>query len=484
MHSWRWDHLFDKGVNAIPENVYISPFVSYGRDMDGRDHAIVVGAGVSGLLTGAALAEHYQAVTILDRDTLPAEPAPRRGVPQGRHVHAFLARCLQSADRLLPGFTDELAAAGAAVVDLHRDTRIYVDGHCLHPATSGIAGVGISRMLFEHILRRRVSASPRITIRDGQGVAGLLTTPDRSRVTGVRASERDGSAETEVEADLVVDAAGAGSRSANWLEQLGYAPAPQEAVKVDVTYVTRPYRRAPGMAGGVLGVGCGAYPGMHRGGGLAAQEDDRFAVALIGVLGEQPPTDDAGMAAFAATLPAREIAEIVGSATPLGPAVRMRYPASVRRRYERLRRFPRGYLVTGDALCSFNPTYGQGVTVAAMEAVLLQRLLAAGPAEGLARKFFAAAAKLVDIPWSMAAGADQRLLPANGRRPLAERLTGAYFERLYAAAAQDARVAHAFIRVMNLIDPPTRMFAPAVARRVLLPARRSPSPAGTGATAA
>jgi 2-polyprenyl-6-methoxyphenol hydroxylase-like FAD-dependent oxidoreductase len=435
--------------------------------MSGRDHAVVIGASVAGLLAAAALGERYDKVTILDRDSLPAEPAARRGVPQGRHVHALLARSLQSADQLLPGFTGELAAAGASVVDLQRDTRIYLDGHCLRPTPSGVPGFGLSRVLFEHILRTRVAASSAVQILDEHTVAGLIAAPDGTRVTGVRIAGG-----STLDADLVVDAGGAGSRSHVWLAELGYAAAPQETVKVDVTYVTRYYRREQGQVGGVLGVGCGAYPGMPRGGGLASQEDDRFAVALIGLFGEQPPTDDAGMAAFAKSLPATEIAEIVGSATPLGPAVKMRYPASVRRRYERLRRFPEGYLVTGDALCSFNPTYGQGITVAAMEAVLLQRLLATSGIERLAPRFFAAAAKLVDIPWSMAAGADLRFPEVEGKRPLVGRLTGAYFAQLYKAAAQDVEIGRAFIRVMNLIDPPTRMFAPAIVWRVLQ-ARRS-----------
>jgi 2-polyprenyl-6-methoxyphenol hydroxylase-like FAD-dependent oxidoreductase len=186
------------------------------------------------------------------------------------------------------------------------------------------------------------------------------------------------------------------------------------------------------------------------------------------VLGEEPPTDDAGMLAFADTLPAPQIGALLRGAQPLGAPAKMRFPASVRRRYERLRRFPAGYLVVADALCSFNPVYGQGITVAALEALLLRRLLARGP-DRLARPFFRRAARVIDGPWAISSGSDLRFPAVTGPRPARVRLVNAYLPRLHAAATRDPTLGAAFLRVLNLVDPPARLLAPSVLGRVLRP---------------
>jgi 2-polyprenyl-6-methoxyphenol hydroxylase-like FAD-dependent oxidoreductase len=211
-------------------------------------------------------------------------------------------------------------------------------------------------------------------------------------------------------------------------------------------------------------------PGSPRAGIVAAQEDGCYAVALSGMLGEEPPTDDEGMIAFAESLAAPQVGEVVRTAEAQGPAAKMRFPVSTRRRYERLRRFPAGYLVVADALCSFNPIYGQGMTVAALEALLLRRLLgqtANGAGDQLARRFFAGAAKVIDGPWSIAVGTDLRFPQVAGRRSPKVRFVNAYVHQLHVAAAADAVLGAAFLRVLNLVDAPTRLLAPRIVLRVL-----------------
>jgi 2-polyprenyl-6-methoxyphenol hydroxylase-like FAD-dependent oxidoreductase len=247
--------------------------------------------------------------------------------------------------------------------------------------------------------------------------------------------------------------------------------------------VTRVYQRDPEHLDGMMGALTNAVPGAPRAGIAAALEDDRVAIALSGMLGEQPPTDDAGMAAFADSLAAPHIATIVREARPVSDAATMRFPASVRRRYERLRRFPSGYLVVADALCSFNPIYGQGMTVASLQALLLHRLLAerAGRTAGLARSFFRGAARIIDGPWSIAVGTDLRFPEVPGRRTPWVRLTNAFVHRLHAAATRDAALGAAFLRVVNLVRPPTSLLAPNIVLRVLRGSLRGSRPAvGTG----
>jgi len=190
-------------------------------------------------------------------------------------------------------------------------------------------------------------------------------------------------------------------------------------------------------------------------------------VTLNGYLGQRPPTDPDGFVAFAAGLPVPDIFEVISDAEPLGEVLSARYPASVRRRYERLGRFPEGYLVVGDAVCSFNPIYGQGMSVAALEALALRECLRAGPAAGLARRFFVKAARIVDISWGIAVGADLRFPGIHGARTAKVRLVNAYLARFHVAAATDPVLGGAFLRVVNLMDRPESLHGPTIALRVL-----------------
>lgn len=427
--------------------------------------AVVLGASLAGLITARVLSEAYETVTVVDRDDLPEAAQPRRGVPQSRQLHVLLARGRQALDELFDGLSDELHACGAPLVDLNAGVHWVNDGYRMRRSPSSLIGVGVSRPLLERTVRARVQKLANVRFLPATEATGLLSTDDRRRVTGVLVTPRDGAPE-RLDADLVVDACGRASRSPVWLAALGYPAPAEDRVAIDVTYVTRCYERESRHLGGLLGALTNAVPQRPRTGIVAALEDDRFAVALSGVLGEQPPTDDEGFIRFADSLGVPMISSLVREAVPVGEPARMRYPASLRRRYERLRRFPLGYLVTGDALCSFNPIYGQGMTVAATEGLLLRELLA-GDRDRLWRRFFRGASRLIDGPWSIAVGTDLRFPQVEGRRTVRVRLVNAYVHRLHAAARTDAVLGTAFLRVLNLVDPPHRLLRPAIVRRVL-----------------
>jgi 2-polyprenyl-6-methoxyphenol hydroxylase-like FAD-dependent oxidoreductase len=428
-------------------------------------NAVVLGAGMAGLIAARVLSDAYDTVTIVDRDTLPDSAAARKGVPQSRQLHVLLAQGRRALDALFEGLGDELSAAGAPQVDLHDQVHWRNDGHPMRRAPSDLIGVGVSRPLLEATVRSRVRRLANVRFCPPAEATALLHTADRRRVTGVVVTPRTGAA-YEIPTDLVVDACGRASRSPVWLRELGYPAPPEQRVPVDVTYVTRTYGRDGRQLDGLLGALTNAVPGRPRTGIVAAQEDGRFAVALSGMLGEQPPEDDEGFARFAESLGMPVISRLVREAAPVGGTARMRYPTSVRRRYERLRRFPLGYLVMGDAICSFNPVYGQGMTVAAIEGLLLRSMLPGGP-DRLARRFFRGAGKVIDGPWSIAVGTDLRFPEVPGPRPLRVRLVNAYVGRLHAAASTDAVVGAAFLRVLNLVDPPARLLRPSIVRRVL-----------------
>lgn len=435
-----------------------------------RDHAVVVGASIGGLLAARVLSESHAAVTLVERDRLGEAPAPRRGVPQGRHVHGLLARGRDVLEELFPGLTDELLGLGVTSRDLQSEFRWVNDGRLLRQAPSGLFGLGVSRPLLEARIRARVQALPGVTVADGCGATGLASAPDGRRVTGVRmlCPVADG-AERVLAADLVVDATGRGSRGPQWLGALGYPAPPVEQVHIGLAYASRTYRREAGHPDGAV---IGATTSCLRGGAMLAQEGDRWIVSFGGFLGDAPPVDHEGYTAYAATLPAPLIHEVIRDAEPLTDVVRYRFAASTRRRYERVGRLLDGFLAFGDAISSFDPVYGQGMTVAALEALALREALTAGDRD-LGHRFFHAAAAVIDGPWDVAVGGDLRFPGVRGPRTAKVRAVNAYLRRLHVAAERDPEVGRAFLRVVNMVDRPERLLSPSVGRRVLRAGRSS-----------
>jgi 2-polyprenyl-6-methoxyphenol hydroxylase-like FAD-dependent oxidoreductase len=442
------------------------------------DRAVVLGASMAGLLAARVLTDAYAQVTVLDRDQLPEAGTHRRGVPHGRHLHALLAAGQQALEELLPGLTAELVAHGAPAGDVLANGRWYLNGHRLRQAPTGMVALCASRPFLEGHVRGRVRALPNVTFVDACDIVGLATTPDGGRVTGARVRRRaGGSAEEVLGADLVVDATGRGSRTPLWLQALGYVPPETEQVRIGLGYATRTYRLAPDALGGDLGMLHGSTPEHPRGGALLLIEGGRWMVTLAGMLGDYPPTDPDGFLAFARSLRFPDIYQAIGDAEPLDDPVAFRFPASVRHRYERLPRFPDGLLVVGDAICSFNPIYGQGMSVAALEALTLRRHLrrVAAPQP---RRWFGDLARVVDVPWDIAVGGDLVFPGVQGRRTAKVRLVNAYLARLHAAAAHDAGLASAFMRVAGLVAPPQSLLRPGVVLRVLRPGQHPVAGAG------
>jgi 2-polyprenyl-6-methoxyphenol hydroxylase-like FAD-dependent oxidoreductase len=440
---------------------------------NGQEHAVVLGASLAGLLAARVLSDHYQRVTLIERDMLPAAAEHRKGVPHGRHVHGLHPRGREILDELFPGFTDATAASGGVVCDVLADIRMQLSGHQLRQERQNLPTLFASRPFLEDRIRARVRALPNVRVLEGCTVTGLTAAQDRRRITGVRL---DGPAGTPraVEADLVADATGRGSRTPARLTELGYQAPAEERIEVRLGYTTRHYRLRPGALGGDITVLTQAIPANPRAGVIAAIEGGRHVVTLAGILGDYPPTDPAGFDAFAASLPFPDISAAIAGAEPLDDPVPFRFPANTRMRYERLRDLPAGLIVIGDAVCSFNPIYAQGMTVAAMEALALRRLLAAGAA-GNPRRYFKAIARTADVPWDIAVGADLAFPGVCGKRTAKVRLVNAYLPRVCAAAEEDGVLAGSVMRVLGLKDRPEGLLRPDRALRVLRGNLRRPA---------
>ncbi|MFZ0160508.1 MAG: hypothetical protein WAL50_15885 [Kineosporiaceae bacterium] len=408
--------------------------------------AVVLGGSLTGLLAAHVLARHFADVVIVDRDALDVDlDQPRRGVPQGRHTHGLLVGGLQAMEDLLPGLTSGLVARGGLSGDVVARARWHLGGGSLRQFTSGLSGMLASRTLIESEVRRRVVATPEISLLGGHDIVSLLASKDRSQVIGVQVARRDtrphptgdgpasiGSRTLDVLADVVVDATGRGSRAPAWLADLGYPAPPETVVPADITYVTRLFHARQGVLDELDADVIGTNPPDPRGGVALRQEADRWTLTLAGMHGLRPPTELDQFIAYAADLPTPGLAQIARECSPIGDAMVYRFPASRWRRWEKVSRRPLGLLMIGDAVCSFNPVYGQGMSSAAQQALALATLLQDGSHDlpRLAAKVFA---HVVAVPWALATGSDRRY-PGQAPKRLPEKLLDRYLDRLLRVA--------------------------------------------------
>jgi 2-polyprenyl-6-methoxyphenol hydroxylase-like FAD-dependent oxidoreductase len=427
--------------------------------------AVVIGGSMAGLLAARVLADFFETVTVIERDERSELPEPRRGVPQGRHAHGLLLRGQDTICRLFPGVREELLAAGAMPVNMGRDVKWFHFGVWKCRYHSALDFISASRPLIEWTLAERVRRLPNVKMLHGWSVESVIY--DGQRISGVRTHRRDDrEVEQRVHADLVIDASGRGSQIPQQLRALGFERPVESAVRIDVGYSTCTFR-APTTPRDWKMLYVVAQPPAKRGGLILPMEGNRWMCTVVGAHGDHPPTDFAGYLAFAKTLPAPDIYEALRNAEPLTEPVRYGFQAGLRRHYEKLNRFPQGLLVLGDALCSFNPVYGQGMSAASMYADALQGCLQERVALGwslkdLSRTFFRAAASAADRPWQLATGEDFRHPETTGERGRALRFLHWYTSKVHVAASVSPQVTERFYEVMHLLKSPTAMFTPAI----------------------
>ncbi|MFI9536624.1 2Fe-2S iron-sulfur cluster-binding protein [Nocardia fusca] len=425
----------------------------------GRGRAVVLGASMGGLLAARVLSESFAEVVVIERDDLSA-PGDRPGVPQGRHVHALLARGRQILEELFPGLTAQLLADGAVECRSLTEMRMTVAGHTLRQSDSGYSLLQASRPFLEWRVRERVRALPGVRLIDNTAAEHLLTDATRDRVTGVRVTGRD------IPADLVVSSTGRHGPVGDWLADLGYERPAEEGVRIDMKYASRYLRLPAGSAPADKEIVI-ANQDPARGLALFAVEDGQHILTLIGYGKDHPPTDPDGFWRFASSVAPADLRPALVDAEPLTGIATYRYPANQRRRYERLDRFPAGLLVFGDAVCSFSPAFGQGMTVSALQALRLRAVLAGG-GHDLPRRWFRAVAAAIDDAWALTALFDLAMphVDAAGRPAL--RALGPVAGLAMAAGERDAAIGRQISRIAGLLDPPTALLRPDLLARTAL----------------
>jgi 2-polyprenyl-6-methoxyphenol hydroxylase-like FAD-dependent oxidoreductase len=441
---------------------------------DERTRAVVLGGSIAGLFAARVLADAYDEVLVVDRDTLLGVAGPRKGRPQGRHINAMHVRGRVVMEELYPGITDQLIADGTPFGDYSGSVRWYFKGRPLKRADIGFIAIPATAPLMEKRIREHTAAHANISFAERSDILGLVSTADRSQITGVRIQRAEGGEET-VDADLVVDATGRGSRTPLWLEELGYPRVEEERTNIGLGYVTQHYKMTVDPYGGDLAIIPVASLDVPRGAIFTKTDGDKTLLTVYGILGDHPPTDQEGLYEFIRKLPVPDIYEALKNAVPLDEPVAFRFPTTQRRRYERMNRFPTGLVVLGDAVSSFNPVYAQGMTVAALSALTLRKHLHSGAAPDSLQYFRDLARDVLDAPWEMTQTVDLGFPGVEGERTMKVRMGQRYLSMVQTAATRSSTVTEAYMRAAGMVDRPDVLMKPGMVLRVLFNALRGPA---------
>ncbi|GAC1433554.1 MAG: hypothetical protein NVSMB6_31090 [Burkholderiaceae bacterium] len=453
-------------------------------------HASVIGGSMAGLVTARVLLDHFDQVTIIERDYFPTEPRPRSGVPQSSHIHILLGRGQVILERLFPGLLQDFTASGATILNAGSEIAYFSPAgwHVSH--VSPITVPTCTRPLIEGCVRERLLHHPRLQVVQGAEVTGLLATG--GVITGVRIRPRPrpeivaDSIPDEMLAELVFDASGRTSRSPQWLAALGYASPTETIINAFLGYATCIVEPPAGVqrAWKALYV-LAAPPEDLRAGVIWPVEGECWQVTLAGTGKDYPPTDPDRFLDFARSLRHPAFYEAIAGARRLSPVTGYQATENRMRHYERLQHGPEGFLVTGDAACAFNPVYGQGMTVAAIDAQLLDRVLRRqrqqypdGSLRGLGRRFQRQLARSNAPIWIMATAQDYRSpVIEGGAANLVTRLSHRYLDVIDRLATTDVRATNTFHEVYHLLKPPSTLYHPRILLLILQSMRKPRQPA-------
>ena len=435
---------------------------------------IVIGGGLAGVCTAAALARIYDRVTVLERRE-PNRSDGMRLVPQAHHVHILLARGRREFDALLPGSDAELRRRGALELDFGQDFAVlWPDSKDWSPRRkAGIPLLFASRTLIDKVMQDRLRTIDTVELREGIDVKGLRAHAgqDRLRVYGVSIHDRRAGRVEELDADLVVDASGRATRAPQWFEQLGLSPVEADVVDAQMGYASRWYRRPERWPSGWWWKGVWISsdpPALNRGGVLSPTEGGRFVLSVAGAMRDYPPNDEPAFEAWLQTLRSPLIAEMVARSEPISGIYSSRLMSNRRFRYERWSERPAGFVALGESAVAMNPVSGQGMTAAAVTAKILGECARQHHADPgtLSEAFFARQARFMEAPWNIAVSNDFRFEGTIGERYDRGGLIDRYMSALTSASTNPV-IGRELLHVAHMLKPPLCLLHPRVALRVL-----------------
>jgi len=432
-----------------------------------RAHAVVIGGNMAGCLSAEILSRSFERVTLIEKGDFYDESCDRKSVPQEHHVHLLLLRGKQILEALFPGFIAELEREGAVEADLGHDVKWYQYGRWKHRYKTGVTAHYCSRRLLDNLIRRRIQRNARIHVRSQTVVGDLLQV--NGWICGVHL-DVDGKGEA-LSTDFVIDASGRGSHALQWLQRAGYShPEAKEQVVTKLGYASRIYRRLPKYVDLWKILLVLPLPPQQRSMGVISLiEGDRWLVTTGGWFGDYPKPDPDQFLAHLAKLPVPDIHRIVSEAEPLSEVFGFGMSGSLRHRFDLFSRWPEGFLVLGDALCSLNPLYSQGMSLCAMEVDCLASNLDSWLAERIGTHHLQCRILSIVTPaWEMAKQEDLRFPETVGERSSSVRWNHWYGKHVGRLSALHRFTLRTQVEVSNLVAPGKRLYHPEIFGQVLL----------------
>ncbi|HVK66314.1 MAG TPA: FAD-dependent oxidoreductase [Polyangium sp.] len=440
-----------------------------------QNHAVVIGAGMSGLSAARVLERFFEKITVLDRDELPEGSTARAGVPQARHVHALVTRGAQELEALFPGFLAEYEAKGAHAVDVPYDGAILRTAGWQQPMRSGCTVYLATRDLTESIVRRRLRESGRVEILPRTEATGLYVRPDApGRVAGVLAVQRGGGTNLTLPADLVVDASGRSSKALSWLASLGAEVPREEVVDCYSGYSSRWYEAPevlpPDHWWKLVWLDPSPKENHFVSGVLFPVEGRRWILTLVGYAKHYPPSDEEGFFRALGELRSPVLQRMAELGRPISPVYSSRANQNRLRRFDKLAQPLPGFVAVSDSVCTFNPMYGQGMTVATLSAraleSTLERISLGDP--GFERVFFASQQRALRDAWNLATSADMRFPGVKSDLPAPSWFSAFFGDSIQRTMTHDAEVLRRVTPVYYMLKSMRSLFAPELAARILL----------------
>ena len=435
------------------------------------EKAIILGGGIAGKLAARVLSDFYQEIIVIERDEQPSGPFPRKGAQQGSHIHALLQAGEHGLEKLFPGITEKFYTTGAVKINSTRDLAWFHHGVWKLRYEGGYTTTLQTRPHLEWHLEQSIKMFPNVTILYNHSFQDFEYNGNENRIIGVRI--KAGNLVKTIFADLVVDAIGAGSMTASWAKGRGI-PVPEEKVKIGLRYVSRtfqlPAERNRDWTIKLL------YPNPPQekiGGMISKVEDNQYIVTFIGyhdaINEKEVLQNENHFIELAKKLPKNDIYQELKDAAPLTGISVFRIPQMTWRKYEKVKQLPDGLMLIGDTMCRMDPFFGQGMSIAVLEALALQKLLQNKnqSQQQMIRAFHKQAAKIIAPIWSMVTTENFRYPATIGRRPFGLPIMQWYSKNIFLLSARDQETYHSFVKVMNLLSPITALMKPRILFRIL-----------------
>lgn len=431
--------------------------------------AVVIGGSIAGLATARALSEYFDRVILIERDEEPKTMLPRKAVPQGYHAHALLKSGEMALEKLFPGFCDEVLDCGGKRIDFSKDIRWFHGGAWRLRYESDFEVMIQTRPMLEQIMRQRVRAIKNVEFYYAHEVEAVKLNADKTRVVGLVIQDMASrSKKVELTADLLVDASGRGSKTPQWLKDAGYNTPEETQLRLDLSYSSRIYK-APEEANydWKLLLTNPYVPDSLRAGYVFPVENNQWLVTLAGYSGDTTPKNSESFIEYAKGLAVPDLHEVMQDLEPLTEVKYASFPHTSRRHYENCK-MPEAWLVMGDAFCSFDPVFGQGMSVAALEASALREMLAKDAnLKTIGKRFHKKAAEIVEVPWSLTCSEDFRYPGTVGKKSALIPFLHWYSGHIFKLAATDKEVFLTFLKVMHLLAGLETLFKPGIIVKVL-----------------